>query len=185
MARHEPGSGCWYLLTSKTVAKRCSFSGVGFLFQNHYPRFRGAPSSCLRTLTRRLSFGGFGLRKGGSSLAAAEEFSLFSSPGPAKAVERIASYGKITVNGSAGTAASYSTNFKRSVRSTKDDSYPSDGALIASALHSIHKYGAGGQAQARMRVTDYRCQSASCWQRYPAFYLCQQLVVEAYRIAQE
>ena len=23
----------------------CSFSGTGFLFQNHYPRFTGAPSS--------------------------------------------------------------------------------------------------------------------------------------------
>ena len=31
----------------------CSFSGVGFLFQNHYPRFRGAPFGHFRTLTRR------------------------------------------------------------------------------------------------------------------------------------
>ena len=40
----------------------CSFSGVGFLFQNHYPRFTGAPSCRFRTLTRRPSFGGFGVR---------------------------------------------------------------------------------------------------------------------------
>ena len=32
---------------------RCSFSGVGFLFQNHYPRSTGAPSYRFRTLTRR------------------------------------------------------------------------------------------------------------------------------------
>ena len=31
-------------MTFKTVAKRCSFSGVGFPIKNHYPRFRGAPS---------------------------------------------------------------------------------------------------------------------------------------------
>ena len=36
-----------------TVAKRCSFSGVGFLFQNHYPRFRGAPFHRFRPLTPR------------------------------------------------------------------------------------------------------------------------------------
>ena len=32
---------------------RCSFSGVGFLFQNHYPRSTGAPFYRFRTLTRR------------------------------------------------------------------------------------------------------------------------------------
>ena len=32
---------------------RCSFSGVGFLFQNPYPRSTGAPSYRFRTLTRR------------------------------------------------------------------------------------------------------------------------------------
>ena len=31
----------------------CSFSGVGFLFQNHYPRSTGAPSYRFRTPTRR------------------------------------------------------------------------------------------------------------------------------------
>ena len=31
----------------------CSFSGVGFLFQNHYPRSTGVPSCRFRTLTRR------------------------------------------------------------------------------------------------------------------------------------
>ena len=31
----------------------CSFSGVGFLLQNHYPRSTGAPSCRFRTLTRR------------------------------------------------------------------------------------------------------------------------------------
>ena len=30
----------------------CSFSGVGLPLQNHYPRFRGAPSCRFRTLTR-------------------------------------------------------------------------------------------------------------------------------------
>ena len=34
----------------------CSFSGTGFLFQNHYPRFRGAPSGFFsRPPTRRPS----------------------------------------------------------------------------------------------------------------------------------
>ena len=31
----------------------CSFSGTGLLLQNHYPRFRGAPSCRFRMLTRR------------------------------------------------------------------------------------------------------------------------------------
>ena len=31
----------------------CSFSGTGFLFQNHYPRCAGAPSCRFRTPTRR------------------------------------------------------------------------------------------------------------------------------------
>ena len=31
----------------------CSFSGAGFLLQNHYPRSTGAPSCRFRTLTRR------------------------------------------------------------------------------------------------------------------------------------
>ena len=34
-----------FTLTFKTVAIGCSFSGVGLPLQNHYPRFRGAPSS--------------------------------------------------------------------------------------------------------------------------------------------
>ena len=41
------------MLTFKTVAIGCSFSGVGFLLQNHYPRSTGAPSCRFRTLTRR------------------------------------------------------------------------------------------------------------------------------------
>ena len=31
----------------------CSFSGVGFLLQNHYPRSTGAPSGHFRMLTKR------------------------------------------------------------------------------------------------------------------------------------
>ena len=31
----------------------CSFSGTGFVLQNHYPRYRGAPSCRSRSLTRR------------------------------------------------------------------------------------------------------------------------------------
>ena len=44
LVRHNPASRRSFLLTFKTVAIGCSFSGVGFVFQNHYPRFRGAPS---------------------------------------------------------------------------------------------------------------------------------------------
>ena len=31
----------------------CSFSGTVLLLQNHYPRFRGAPSGHFRMLTKR------------------------------------------------------------------------------------------------------------------------------------
>ena len=37
----------------KQLVAELSFSGTGLLFQNHYPRFRGAPSCHFRTLTRR------------------------------------------------------------------------------------------------------------------------------------
>ena len=37
-----------FLLTFKTVAIGCSLFPGGFLFQNHYPRFRGAPSGCFK-----------------------------------------------------------------------------------------------------------------------------------------
>ena len=40
-------------VASVVASIRCSFSGVGFLFQNHYPRSTGAPSYRFRTLTRR------------------------------------------------------------------------------------------------------------------------------------
>ena len=40
----------------------CSFSGTGFLLQNHYPRFRGAPLWPLQDADPTPSFGGFGLR---------------------------------------------------------------------------------------------------------------------------
>ena len=39
----------------------CSFSGTGFLLQNHYPRFRGAPLWPLQDADPTPSFGGFGL----------------------------------------------------------------------------------------------------------------------------
>ena len=35
---------------------------AGFLFQNHYPRFTGAPSSFFKGCPPRPSFGGFGFR---------------------------------------------------------------------------------------------------------------------------
>ena len=54
--RHNPASRRSFLLTFKTVAIGCSFSGTGFLFQNHYPRFRGAPFCFFRRpLTRARS----------------------------------------------------------------------------------------------------------------------------------
>ena len=43
LVRYDPASRRSFLLTFKTVAIGCSFSGVGLLFKNHYPRFRGAP----------------------------------------------------------------------------------------------------------------------------------------------
>ena len=43
LVRYDPASRRSFLLTFKTVAIGCSFSGVGFVFQNHYPRLRGAP----------------------------------------------------------------------------------------------------------------------------------------------
>ena len=43
LVRYDSASRRSFLLTFKTVAIGCSFSGVGFLFQNHYPRFKGAP----------------------------------------------------------------------------------------------------------------------------------------------
>ena len=50
------------MLTFKTVAIKCSLFPDGFLFQNHYPRFRGAPSSFFKGLSQRPSLGGFGIR---------------------------------------------------------------------------------------------------------------------------
>ena len=41
----------------------CSFSGTGFLFQNYYPRFRGAPSGFFKGCPKGRPFGGFGLRE--------------------------------------------------------------------------------------------------------------------------
>ena len=52
--RYDSASRCSFLLTFKTVAIRCSFSGVGFLLQNHYPRSTGAPYCRFRTLTYAL-----------------------------------------------------------------------------------------------------------------------------------
>ena len=36
--------------------------GSALLFQNHYPRFTGAPSGHFRTLSPTPTFGGFGLK---------------------------------------------------------------------------------------------------------------------------
>ena len=53
LVRYDPASRRSFLLTFKTVAIGCSLFPSGFLFQNHYPRFRGAPSSPFRRpLTR-------------------------------------------------------------------------------------------------------------------------------------
>ena len=43
LVRHDSAESRSFLLTFKTVAKRCSFFGVGFPIKNHYPRFKGAP----------------------------------------------------------------------------------------------------------------------------------------------
>ena len=53
LVRYDSASRRSFLLTFKTVATGCSFSGTGLLLQNHYPRFRGAPFGHFRTLTRR------------------------------------------------------------------------------------------------------------------------------------
>ena len=53
LVRYDSASRRSFLLTFKTVAIGRSFSGVGFLFQNHYPRSTGAPSYRFWTLTRR------------------------------------------------------------------------------------------------------------------------------------
>ena len=44
LERYDSARSRSFMLTFKTVAIGCSFSGTGLLFQNHYPRFRGAPS---------------------------------------------------------------------------------------------------------------------------------------------
>ena len=46
--RYDSASRRSFLLTFKTVAIGCSLFPGGFLFQNHYPRFRGAPSGFLK-----------------------------------------------------------------------------------------------------------------------------------------
>ena len=51
LVRYDSAGNRSFLLTFKTVAKRCSFSGVGSLCKNHYPRFTGALSYPFRTLT--------------------------------------------------------------------------------------------------------------------------------------
>ena len=48
LVRYAPASRRSFLLTFKTVAIGCSLFSGGFLFQNHYPRFRGAPSGFLK-----------------------------------------------------------------------------------------------------------------------------------------
>ena len=52
LVRYDPASRRSFLLTFKTVTIGCFFSGTGLLLQNHYPRFRGAPSCRFRTLAR-------------------------------------------------------------------------------------------------------------------------------------
>ena len=44
LVRYDSASSRSFLLTFKTVAIECSLFPGGLLFQNHYPRFRGAPS---------------------------------------------------------------------------------------------------------------------------------------------
>ena len=46
LVRYDPASRRSFLLTFKTVAIGCTLFPSAFLFQNHYPRFRGAPSGC-------------------------------------------------------------------------------------------------------------------------------------------
>ena len=53
LVRYDSASRRSFLLTFKTVAIGSSFSGVGFLLQNHYPRSTGALSYRFRTPTRR------------------------------------------------------------------------------------------------------------------------------------
>ena len=56
LVRYDPASRRSFLLTFKTAAIGCSLFPGGFLFQNRYPRFRGAPFWFLRwPLTRVLS----------------------------------------------------------------------------------------------------------------------------------
>ena len=53
--------GCGYGRDCSVAASiGCSLFPGGFLFQNHYPRFRGAPSSFFKGCPQRPSFGGFG-----------------------------------------------------------------------------------------------------------------------------
>ena len=53
LVRYNSASRRSFTLTFKTVAIGCSFSGTVLLLQNHYPRFRGAPSGHFRMLTKR------------------------------------------------------------------------------------------------------------------------------------
>ena len=56
--KHQPGIGHQAMVRRRRLgcgrggyvvaSKRCSFSGIGFLFQNHYPRYKGAPSYPLK-----------------------------------------------------------------------------------------------------------------------------------------
>ena len=63
-----PGGGrqrlCGYGRDCSVAASvGCSLFPGGFLFQNHYPRFRGSPLRFLQGLSPRPSFGGFGLKQ--------------------------------------------------------------------------------------------------------------------------
>ena len=56
LVRYDSASRRSFMLTFKTVAIGCSLLPGGFLFQNHYPRFRGAPFCFFsRPPTRRRS----------------------------------------------------------------------------------------------------------------------------------
>ena len=48
LVRYDSASRRSFLLTFKTVAIGCSLFPGGFLFQNHYSRFRGASSGCFK-----------------------------------------------------------------------------------------------------------------------------------------
>ena len=61
LVRYDSASRRTFLLTFKTVAIGCSLFPSGFLFQNHCPRFREAPSGFFKGCPQGRPSGGFGL----------------------------------------------------------------------------------------------------------------------------